>query len=369
MWIEETKNGKYKAVERYTDYLTGKQKKVSVTMEKNTAGSRKVARKALEERINAVSDTSAKKEYTLKELVTEYRAAQKGKIKESTYRRNYHVSNTLMKILGEDTLISRLNAKYVKSSLRSTKDEPGTLNERLIRFKALIRWGYKNDYIQDISFLEKLEPFPDMSHREKIQDKFLESEELKSLIAAMPMDIWRYVTEFLALSGLRIGELAALNDSDIDFDERVLHIAKTYDANNEITTTTKTLTSTRDVFMQDELLAVVKKMRALMLRQKLMHGYKDSGLFLNDCEGGHIKYYAYRKYLKEKAIKAIGRPITPHTLRHTHASLLLEQGVGIDAISRRLGHEDSKITKEIYLHITDKLKERDNKQIVDIKII
>lgn len=37
MWIEETKNGKYKAVERYTDYLTGKQKKVSVTMEKNTA--------------------------------------------------------------------------------------------------------------------------------------------------------------------------------------------------------------------------------------------------------------------------------------------------------------------------------------------
>ena len=37
MWIEETKNGKYKTVERYTDYLTGKQKEISVTIDKNTA--------------------------------------------------------------------------------------------------------------------------------------------------------------------------------------------------------------------------------------------------------------------------------------------------------------------------------------------
>lgn len=41
----------------------------------------------------------------------------------------------------------------------------------------------------------------------------------------------------------------------------------------------------------------------------------------------------------------------------------------IDAISRRLGHEDSKVTKEIYLHITQKLKDRDNEKIAKIKII
>lgn len=41
MWIEETKNGKYKFVEQYTDYITGKKKRVSVTLEKKTAAAKK----------------------------------------------------------------------------------------------------------------------------------------------------------------------------------------------------------------------------------------------------------------------------------------------------------------------------------------
>lgn len=60
--------------------------------------------------------------------------------------------------------------------------------------------------------------------------------------------------------------------------------------------------------------------------------------------------------------------ITVHALRHTHASLLLEKGVSIDTISRRLGHKNSKITREIYLHVTEKLKEKDNSQIAAINI-
>ena len=51
MWVEETKNGKFKFVERYTDYLTGKQKKVSVTLDKNTASSRKLAIEMLNKKI------------------------------------------------------------------------------------------------------------------------------------------------------------------------------------------------------------------------------------------------------------------------------------------------------------------------------
>ena len=67
-------------------------------------------------------------------------------------------------------------------------------------------------------------------------------------------------------------------------------------------------------------------------------------------------------------MKAIGRSITPHTLRHTHASLLMEQGIDIDSISKRLGHNDSKVTKEIYLHVTQKLESKRNEQLKAIKI-
>jgi integrase len=47
----------------------------------------------------------------------------------------------------------------------------------------------------------------------------------------------------------------------------------------------------------------------------------------------------------------------------------MEQGVSIDTISRRLGHENSQITREIYLHVTEKLKERDNEEIAKVKIM
>lgn len=56
-------------------------------------------------------------------------------------------------------------------------------------------------------------------------------------------------------------------------------------------------------------------------------------------------------------------------MRHTHVALMAEQGVSLEVISRRLGHSNSKITREIYHHVTKKMQEKDNQQIKDIKIL
>ena len=71
----------------------------------------------------------------------------------------------------------------------------------------------------------------------------------------------------------------------------------------------------------------------------------------------------------EYALRLIGRDITPHILRHTPASLLMEQGIDIDTISRRLGHSNSRVTREIYLHVTKKLKEKENARLKNIKLL
>lgn len=47
MWIEKQKNGKFKHVEQYEDYMTGKQKRVSVTLDKKTAAAKKIAAETL----------------------------------------------------------------------------------------------------------------------------------------------------------------------------------------------------------------------------------------------------------------------------------------------------------------------------------
>lgn len=58
----------------------------------------------------------------------------------------------------------------------------------------------------------------------------------------------------------------------------------------------------------------------------------------------------------------------PHIFRHTHTALLAEQGMSLDAISRRLGHSNSNITKEIYFHVTEKLKARDEEAMSRVTI-
>lgn len=369
MWIEETKNGKFKFVERYTDYLTGQIKRVSVTMDKNTAQARKTAQKALDEKIDHALNKVVKKDISLKDLVDEYRKDQEKTVKKATYRRNYHTCNSFLKILGENTIVSKMNAKYVRDRFLATEKDPGTLNEYLTRFKAMMRWGYRNDLIPDISFLNKLEPFKDVPHKVKIQDKYLETEELKTLLNGMTDETWRTVTEFLVMSGLRFGEFAALEQSDIDYANNVIHVTKNYDPNNNIVTTPKTICSVRDVYMQDELKAACKKLHSQMLRRRLIYSLPQSKLFFFSQDGDYVHYYAYNKYLKENSLKLIGRSITVHALRHTHASLLLEKGIPIETISRRLGHENSKVTREIYLHVTQKLKEKDNEKIAAISIL
>lgn len=367
MWVEETKKGKYKYIERYTDPLTGKYRRVSVVLDKNTAQARKQAQKALAEKIRVAMDPQPE-EITLGELVEKYRNEQEKTVKASTYRRNYFACQTLMNILGADTLVSKINAGYIRKSLLATGKEHSTLNEHLVRLKSLLRWGYRNDYVKDISYLAKLEPFSDTPHRAKIEDKFLEAEEVAVLIGSMKVTEWRNLTEFLVLSGLRFGEAAALTLSDLNFKNRTIHISKNYDSVNDTVTTPKTRTSVRDVYMQDDLYKLCRRIAAESLAVSIASLATGNLLFPGE-NGSHISFYSYNKYLRENAQKTLGRRITPHTLRHTHASLMMEQGIDKDTISRRLGHSNSRITEQIYLHVTKKLNEKQNERIKNVKLI
>ena len=366
MWVEQTKKGKYKFIERYTDPLTGKYKRVSIVLDKNTAQARKHAQAALSEKIRQAD--SEPDNMTLSDLVEKYREEQKKTVKASTWKRNYFACETLKGILGADTLLSSLNAGYIRKSMLATGKGFGTLNEHLVRLKALLRWGYQNDYVKDISYLGKLERFLDEPHRAKIEDKFLEGDEVAALLDAMKVTEWKNLTEFLVLSGLRFGEAAALTISDLDLRERVIHVSKNYDTVNDVVTTPKTRTSIRDVYMQDELYRLCRRIAAEALACSIASITSGNLVFPGE-KGKHASFYTYNKYLQENALKSIGRRITPHTLRHTHASLMFEHGMKETAISRRLGHADSKVTREIYLHITKRLKEQENEQIRNVKLL
>ena len=81
------------------------------------------------------------------------------------------------------------------------------------------------------------------------------------------------------------------------------------------------------------------------------------------------RYDSYLDYLKETSERVLGRNVTPHMLRHTHASLLAENDIDLEIIARRLGHKDSKVTEDIYLHVTEKRRKKDAEAIDAVSLL
>lgn len=68
-----------------------------------------------------------------------------------------------------------------------------------------------------------------------------------------------------------------------------------------------------------------------------------------------------RIYCKKAGVE----PISIHGLRHTHASLLIYDGVSIPSVAKRLGHANTITTQQTYLHIVKELEARDNQKILE----
>ncbi len=76
------------------------------------------------------------------------------------------------------------------------------------------------------------------------------------------------------------------------------------------------------------------------------------------------RYPGYPHYIKRienrmsrlLRLSDLNSELTPHSLRHTHTSLLAEAGVGLEEIMERLGHADDETTRRVYLHVTKDMK-------------
>ena len=100
MWTEKTKNGKYKHVERYTDPIPGKTRKISVTTEKNTAQARKSAQRALLTKIDALLGEKGTSDITLGELRERWLESKHKSWKESSYSVESANSHKVVELLG-----------------------------------------------------------------------------------------------------------------------------------------------------------------------------------------------------------------------------------------------------------------------------
>ena len=343
LYVEQLKDGRYQFRYRYKD-LSGKYRRVSCIKPTN---SRRSYNEALYELQMRAVDASFSR-LRLSGALRLYLADKKRVLRPQTVIRNEAEIVRVNDALG-DKYLDELTVLDIKRAISSISEKNCTYNERLARYKAFLRWCYQNEALKD-NLADKLTPLPD-NKKQRIADKYLEPEELQKLLEAINPPLWYHLTRFLVLSGLRIGEAIALTPQDIG--EKYITVNKTYSLITKKVGETKTDTSAREVFIQQELRAAIDDY--MIYREEC--GRNSPYLFPG--KKGEMCYGSYDKFLRELSEKVLGRRISPHALRHTCASLLLANGVSVDTISRRLGHTDSQITKEIYLHMTGKLKKAD----------
>lgn len=347
MYYQELPSGKYRFFESYTDPQTLIRKTTSVTMDKNTTKSRKAAQDALRARIEALTaEANTTPHITLPALLEAYAKAKEQIVRPQTLTRNLRTLRKTIEMFPNGILAESLNARLVSEAFSSWDVPNMTKNERLRRLKAFLRWAYKLDYIPDVSWLDKLPLYPD-NRKGRREFKYLERDELDAVIAAAEPEYGSLIA-FMALSGLRVGEAIALTPEDIT---DVISVNKTFSAVTGEIGPTKTDGSTREVYIQRELEDVLRNAYS-----------SDRHVFTKN--GRQIQYYTFNKYFRNLTKRTIGRPLTTHALRHTHTSLLAAAGVPLDVVSRRLGHADSKVTRDIYFHVTQEMKDRD-KAILD----
>lgn len=379
MWCETQKNGTVKYCERYTDPLTEKVKKVTVTMPKASPQNKNKATRILQGKIDKLLTASpVRSDTTLKELADAYiTSLRQRKRKESTIKTESNNINCCINIIGDDVLVDKLSPRYVNDKLLSSGKNIDTVNRYIKFLKMALKWGIKSDYHSNNDILLKLDYIQEESSGEipeevyDISSEYLEHDEITKLLNYfIDNNQWQdyYTSYFMILTGMRIGELIALEDADVDLRINTIHITKTYYSSTGHATSAKTSDSIRDIHIQPELLTLIKKLR-LWRKEVLFEKGIKSNLFMPHLRTGlYMSYDAYNKHLKIAAIKSLGREITTHKLRHTHASLLAEV-MSAEQISRRLGHHDDEITKAIYIHITQKMKQKDNEAIDTISII
>jgi integrase len=196
--------------------------------------------------------------------------------------------------------------------------------------------------------------------------KYLEKEELALFLRAarekgLENDYEMFMT--LSYTGIRVGELCALKRPDIKCAEEMISITKTlYNPNNnrlkyEIGPP-KTKKSIREITVDATIINLLKQLisKQNTVRMKFRNTYHDKGFvfaYSKDLPG----YPYYIKLVENRMarllkIAGLSQGLTPHSLRHTHVSLLAEAGVSLPGIMERLGHEDDGVTKAVYLHVT-----------------
>ena len=148
-----------------------------------------------------------------------------------------------------------------------------------------------------------------------------------------------FLTHFLA--GMRIGEVAALENSDLDFEGRRIRVNKSVDWGTLTDVGPKTDRGDRWAPMSPQLADALRRPRWWQGGSPM--------IFVDGKRGGYRHYNSINHvFHRLRARAGLPRELTPHCLRHAHVTLRLEAGENLWRVSHDVGHSSTQVTDAIY---------------------
>ncbi|MCE4048052.1 tyrosine-type recombinase/integrase [Bacillus sp. Au-Bac7] len=353
---------------KYKDKITGEQREVK----RRGFQSKALAEKEYEhlKRNIQLGFDSAPNETLAEFLEYWIKEYKEGKIAKNTYRlHERNIKNHIVpyfKSIQLNDLSYKLYQQFInhlielKYSKRTVEIIHGTMYGAMQKAKILKK--IHDNPCTDVSIYSAKEK---REKENKAIIKFIPYEKIEAFLEAALSDNYTYYIffRFLIETGVRKGEALALQWSNVDLTSNRIRIVQSLDyeadSEEELFSDTKTYHSVREIPITNRL---AMDLRSHKVRQndnifRLKQAYKNE-LDLVFCrENGtplpkSTLFNAFRRILKKADLPAL----SIHTLRHTHAVLLLESNVEMKYIQETLGHGSMQITSDIYTHVSKKIE-------------
>ena len=223
-------------------------------------------------------------------------------------------------------LVSDITTQHLRNFFASQSHlKPATRARRQTSLASFFDWAHRHELVQS-NPMQRIDRVKVEYSLQRTPDR----EQIEAIFKHIPQDNLRDRLLFRLLfeTGIRIGEALSLYIEDLDFTQ-----------DDEQMTITGKGQHRRTILLDDSQLVV------LMKRYIQQQGYQQGPLFRahKNYQGGSIRYQSARelwaKYCEKAAVKC-----TLHQLRHAHATELVNDGVSLATIRKRLGHKNFQTT-------------------------